>query len=260
MNLYRFEEDGNDVSPILSLHGNDTESVNTEQGCYYGVVISKAPGKQIPLEDMEDSHILLWGKSLGTLHLCSEAYQPSPGIAHRTWQDVCQFTAGILSQYPRYSGALERLQHIEAKLLGQINHENWYAVNQLEVTAEQKHFYPIPAVYWLAESAYCGFKPLALYSGQQVIGLAVYAVDPDNGSYWIMTYMIDHKRQGRGCGRAGISELITFMKAEHDCDTIYLGHRGENIAAEKLYESLGFMEVERNEREVVRRLTIDTFG
>ncbi|MCU6707379.1 GNAT family N-acetyltransferase [Paenibacillus sp. J5C_2022] len=141
-------------------------------------------------------------------------------------------------------------------ILKPIDKDNWYACSQLEVTAEQKHVFPVPIVYWLAESAYCGFTPLAVYSGEQLAGFTVYAIDPDDGEYWIMAYMIDHHYQHRGLGRAGLEELIRYMKEKHACHKIKLGHRFENVRASNLYAALGFKEVERNKQEVIRELMI----
>jgi diamine N-acetyltransferase len=135
-----------------------------------------------------------------------------------------------------------------------LNQSNWYACTQLEVTDEQRRVFPVPVVYWLAESAYCGFTPLAVYADEQLVGFAVYAVDPEDESYWIMAFMIDHKFQHRGLGRSGMKELICHIKENHACDRIILGHRPENKRASDLYVSLGFIEVDRDEREVIREL------
>ncbi|SEG77220.1 GNAT family N-acetyltransferase [Paenibacillus sp. UNC499MF] len=137
-----------------------------------------------------------------------------------------------------------------------VDENNWYECTELEVTDEQKNVFPVPVVYWLAESAYCGFTPLAVYTGEQLIGFAVYAVDPDDGSYWIMAYMIDHKFQHKGLGRSGMKELVRYIHDKHGCDKIVLGHRAENERASHLYASLGFEEVSREGIEIIRELTL----
>lgn len=137
-----------------------------------------------------------------------------------------------------------------------ITENNWYACTQLEVSNEQKTVFPVPVVYWLAESAYCGMTPLALYADEELVGFSVYAVDPEDGSYWIMAYMIDQKYQNRGFGRTGMDALIRTIKAEHHCDKIVIGHRIENERASNLYTSLGFVEVSRDEVEVIRELIV----
>ncbi|KKC49992.1 GNAT family acetyltransferase [Paenibacillus sp. D9] len=133
-----------------------------------------------------------------------------------------------------------------------IDSTNWHACTRLEVTDEQKDVFPVPAVYWLAESAYCGFTPLAMYTDEQLAGFAVYAVDPADGSCWIMAFMLDRKFQGRGLGRSGMKELMRYIEDKQWGGTIKLGHRCDNMRASRLYASLGFAEISRDEREVVR--------
>ncbi|MBP1996665.1 GNAT family N-acetyltransferase [Paenibacillus eucommiae] len=139
-------------------------------------------------------------------------------------------------------------------VLRKITANDWFASTQLEVTNEQKAFFPVPIVYWLAESAYCNFIPLAIYAEEEQIGFAVYAVDPGDGNYWIMAFMIDKNFQSKGFGRIAMNALIRYIKTEHNCNKILLGHRPENERAANLYTSLGFMEIKRNDSEVIRQL------
>lgn len=139
--------------------------------------------------------------------------------------------------------------------LRSVNQDNWYACTQLEISNEQQSVFPVPAVYWLAESAYCGFTPLAIFAEGELAGLSVFAVDPIDGSCWIMAFMIDRKHQNKGIGRAGMEELLRYIRKEHGFDQIILGHRPENERASHLYASLGFTEINRNEREVILQYT-----
>ncbi|RJE88384.1 GNAT family N-acetyltransferase [Paenibacillus sp. 1011MAR3C5] len=149
------------------------------------------------------------------------------------------------------------LEPLDQKVhLRPVDQTNWYDCAGLKVTEEQQNVFPVPAVYWLAESAYCGFTPLALYHSEQLVGLAVYAVDPEDGSYWIMAYLIDHRHQHKGYGFSGIKTLIRHIREKHGCDTIVLGHRIENRQAAKLYDAVGFVEVSRDEHEVRRELRL----
>lgn len=154
--------------------------------------------------------------------------------------------------------ACERIRelYLPAVTLAPVDHSNWYACSLLDVTEEQRSLFPYPNVYWLAESAYCGFTPLAVYSGDQPAGLAVYAVDPDDGSYWIMAFMIDRRYQGQGIGGAALRELIRHMKVAHGCDKIILGHRPDNERAARLYQAFGFEEIGRDDKETIRALTL----
>ncbi|MDQ0116038.1 GNAT family N-acetyltransferase [Paenibacillus harenae] len=148
-----------------------------------------------------------------------------------------------------------RERHCPAVRLAPIDHNNWHECTLLEVTDEQKNVFPVPAVYWLAESAYCGFTPLAIYSGEQLIGFTVYAVDQADGAYWIMAYMIDHRYQNKRFGKAGMIELIQYMRGRHSCGSIFLGHRPGNERAAHLYASLGFRIANQSEQEIIRELS-----
>ncbi|SFE77182.1 diamine N-acetyltransferase [Paenibacillus catalpae] len=137
-----------------------------------------------------------------------------------------------------------------------INADNWYACTLLEAAEEQKTLFPAPAVFWLAEAAYCGMNALALYAGKEIVGFAVYAIDPDDGNYWIMAFMIDHRYQSKGHGRSGMLALVKHIREQHGCKVILLGHRPNNERAASLYASLGFTEVDRTEYEVIRQLSM----
>jgi Acetyltransferases len=116
--------------------------------------------------------------------------------------------------------------------------------------------FPAPAVFWLAEAAYCGMNALALYADDDIVGFTVYAIDPDDHNYWIMAFMIDHRHQGKGYGRSGMSAVVKHIQEQHGCKIILLGHRPNNERAANLYASLGFTEIDRTEYEVIRQLSL----
>jgi diamine N-acetyltransferase len=67
---------------------------------------------------------------------------------------------------------------------------------------------------------------------------------------------VDQRYQKQGYGRAGMEELIHYMKEKHRCVRIVLGHRPDNERAARLYASLGFLEVDRTEGEIIRELKL----
>ncbi|XEC97777.1 GNAT family N-acetyltransferase [Paenibacillus tarimensis] len=71
---------------------------------------------------------------------------------------------------------------------------------------------------------------------------------------WNMAFMIGPKFQNRGLGKPGMKELVHYIKDKHKCDKIVLGHRSENERAASLFTSLGFKEIDRNDREIIRQL------
>lgn len=100
------------------------------------------------------------------------------------------------------------------------------------------------------------FQPYFHLLDDELIGFTVYATDPEDGNYWIMAFMIDKHHQNKGYGKLAMIKLIAFIKEMHGCDKIILGHRVENELAARLYSSLGFKEISRNEHEITRCLEL----
>jgi len=69
-----------------------------------------------------------------------------------------------------------------------------------------------------------------------------YGQDPDDGRYWLITFMIDGQHQGKGYGKQAITAFLEYFRANHDADRLVLGHRPDNAAAAALYTKAGFRE------------------
>ena len=89
------------------------------------------------------------------------------------------------------------------------------------------------------------------------MGIVAYGIDPDIQTPWITTVMIDQKYQRKGYGREAVKQLTDLIMTRHQCKKIIIGHRPENDVAAKLYDSLGFHEIDRNDEEIVRCLQLD---
>lgn len=100
--------------------------------------------------------------------------------------------------------------------------------------------------------------PLAIYAGEAMVGFAMYALDADDGHYWIYRLMIDAGQQGKGYGRAAMRLLLDRLRAIPDCDDVTISYEPENQVARKLYAGLGFRETgEMISGEVVARLRFE---
>lgn len=106
---------------------------------------------------------------------------------------------------------------------------------------EDKQKYVAENVYSIAQSRIEPYyNPLAIYNGDTIVGFAMYALDPDDGKYWIYRFMIDEKFQGRGYGKGAMIKIIELLKKIPECREIMISYVPGNIVAEKLYTSLGF--------------------
>ena len=98
------------------------------------------------------------------------------------------------------------------------------------------------------------WHPLAVYAGDSVVGFAMWAMDPDDGSGWIGGLLIDRRRQRRGYGRARWGARRGSSSASTAATGVALSSSPRNAAARALYESLGFVETgEMEDDEVVVR-------
>jgi RimJ/RimL family protein N-acetyltransferase len=155
---------------------------------------------------------------------------------------------------PSYGSAFLNNRMIK---LRKIDQNNWKECIGLEVHDAQKTFVAAN-VFSLAEvSFYPTYTALAVYNGDTMVGFLLYGKDPDDGRYWIPRLMIDKKYQGNGFGKAAMLELIEILKKKDDCSGIYISHEPENLAAAKLYSSLGFYDTgEKNNGETVKYLDL----
>jgi diamine N-acetyltransferase len=128
--------------------------------------------------------------------------------------------------------------------------ENWEESIDLQVSDEQKE-YVAPNLYSIAESRFePTFVILAIYADEQMVGFAMY----DTVDYCIVRFMIDKRFQGKGYGRAAMLLLIDQFEGEFAHPSACLSFVPGNIAAERLYESVGFYRTgEMDEDELVMK-------
>ncbi len=137
---------------------------------------------------------------------------------------------------------------------------NYYPIMMLELADDQRDY------VWtnsgpLAEAAYVpGFRPRALYLGNDPIGLGLwgpyypsyaYESAPETGAYIIDHVMIDKHHQGRGFGRRLVEMMIAEMHGIADCKRILLAVDPRNANAIALYQKLGFDDVGRTHEDDV---------
>ncbi|GAA2831961.1 diamine N-acetyltransferase [Aminobacter aminovorans] len=82
--------------------------------------------------------------------------------------------------------------------------------------------------------------PFAIYADDQPVGFTMYALDPDDGNYWIYRLMIDQRHQRRGYGREALLEMLKLMSKLPGCDHVTLSVVPENETAMALYRQTGF--------------------
>lgn len=143
-------------------------------------------------------------------------------------------------------------------ILEELNVDNWLETMELSVSEEQKNVFPIPNVYWVGISRYEEKTTLyAIKNDETIVGLIGIGYDEDGVSGYINPLMIDEKYQGNGYSKAAMKSAIEKLKNDYKVSEIHIGHRKTNVAAGKLYESLGFVIFDEDETDYFRSLDLN---
>lgn len=132
--------------------------------------------------------------------------------------------------------------------------DSWRACAALESEETQQRFVA-PVSYYLALCAYgeSPWRPMAVRSGDEIVGFVMWGIDPSDQSFWIGGLVIDRRHQRRGYGRAVVAQLLD-RAAAHGHQQVALSYDPRNNPARSLYASLGFLETgEVADDEIVAR-------
>lgn len=125
-------------------------------------------------------------------------------------------------------------------VLRPITKDNWEEAAGMAVRADQTDFIA-PNVWSIAESKfYPELQPIAIYDDETMVGFLMYGVDPRDRQYWLYRFMVDHRYQGRGLGRAALARFVDLLRRTPGCTAINVGYDPANAVAERLYLSAGF--------------------
>lgn len=113
------------IVPIRSIEGTLVERVTTSEGLYIGVVFSDAEGESLDCDQMNDTQMEAWGKSLGSLHTCSQVYEPAKERKRKDWRDGLDHIAVALERHSHEKEALMELDNLRIWLysLKQTKHD-----------------------------------------------------------------------------------------------------------------------------------------
>ena len=132
---------------------------------------------------------------------------------------------------------------------------SWRDVARLTVAPGQEQFVAAPT-YYLALCAYGDvWHPMSVHDADDaVVGFLMWGVDDADGSCWLGGILVDASRQGRGVGRAAVTEAVRLLREQTGRTQFALSYAPENTVAKRLYASLGFVETgEVDDDEVVAR-------
>jgi diamine N-acetyltransferase len=127
-----------------------------------------------------------------------------------------------------------------------ITKENWLKAISLRVREDQVNFVASNAVSLAQLNFLENFHAKGIYLGEEMIGFALYGIDEDDHQYWMYRMMIDQKYQGKGHGKEAIQLVIDDIKRMKDDhhQTLTLSYEPANEHAKRIYEKMGFQEIE----------------
>ena len=137
-----------------------------------------------------------------------------------------------------------------------IDPDNWRL--KLEVAESQKHYVANSAVMLARAYAYRNQRSRAfvIYDDETPVGMGLYYDLPDLECYDLSQIFIDERYQGRGYGRAATKLSLEAMKQDGKYSKVDLCYIEGNDAAKTLYESFGFIEIDRDEDEIIMELQL----
>jgi diamine N-acetyltransferase len=122
-----------------------------------------------------------------------------------------------------------------------ITKSNWEIAAKLEVREDQTRFVA-SNVWTIAETRWYPWTELrGIYDDGEMVGFLAYGRDPADGEFWLYRLMVDRNVQGRGFGRAGLLALIEDLRLDETCLRLTVGYEPDNVPAEQLYLSVGFV-------------------
>lgn len=127
-----------------------------------------------------------------------------------------------------------------------ITKDNWIKAISLKVREDQVKFVASNTVSLAQLNFLENFHAKGIYYGEEMVGFTLYGIDEDDNEYWIYRMMIDQKHQGKGYGKEAVQlviEDIRAMKGPHN-QTISLSYEPDNEHAKRIYEKMGFREID----------------
>lgn len=137
-----------------------------------------------------------------------------------------------------------------------VNKDNWRI--PLAVSEKQKAYVADKATILARAYAYRdeGSRAYIIYNDETPVGMCLYYDIPDMEAYDLSQIFIDERYQGKGYGREATKMLLDTMRADGKYNKVFVCYIEGNEAAKKLYESLGFVETERDGDEIVMELLL----
>lgn len=137
-----------------------------------------------------------------------------------------------------------------------ITPDNWRL--KLQVSEAQKTYVAGSAVLLARAYAYREWRSRAFVvcDDETPVGMGLYYDCPERNAYDFSQFFIDERYQGKGYGKAAAKAVLEAMKQDGKYDKTVLCYNEGDETARRLYESIGFVEIDRDEDEIIMELEL----
>ena len=138
-----------------------------------------------------------------------------------------------------------------------IDPSNWRL--DLKVAESQKNYVASSIVMLARAYAYREQRSRAfvIYDIETPVGMGMYHDCPELDAYDLSQLFIDERYQGKGYGKASTKLVLDAMQQDGKYNKVVLCYIEGNDVAKKLYENFGFVEVDRDEDEIIMVLILN---
>lgn len=99
-------------------------------------------------------------------------------------------------------------------------------------------------------------RAFVIYNDDTPVGMGMYHDCPDLDAFDLSQIFIDERYQGKGYGKAATKLVLDAMKQDGKYSKAVLCYIEGNEAAKRLYEQFGFVEIDRDEDEIIMECTL----
>lgn len=139
-------------------------------------------------------------------------------------------------------------------ILEDVDEKNWRI--PLSVLDEQKQYVANGTTILARAYAYRNKRSRAyiIYDNETPIGMGLYYDEPELDAYIFSELFIDIRYQGKGYGKEVTKIVLDIMKKDAKYNKVVLCYIEGNEVAKSLYEKVGFVEINRDEDEIIMEL------
>ncbi|MBQ8312414.1 MAG: GNAT family N-acetyltransferase [Clostridia bacterium] len=137
-----------------------------------------------------------------------------------------------------------------------IDEGNWRI--PLQVAESQKNYVANSTVLLARAYAYrnANSRAFLIYDDETPVGMGLYHDCPELEAYDLSQLFIDERYQGRGYGKAATCMVLDAMRQDGRYSKVVLCYLEDNEIAKQLYTQLGFVEIDRDEDEIIMEMNL----